>query len=350
MDSPGGTPPARRGHLSWPKRLIFTLLTAALVFAVVEGVSRILIESTSNPRWKYHHGLLVDLGCPQLNELLEPDPQRFWRLRPSLDDVLVSGSVGGSAHFRFRVSTDEWGLRRTPPVVEPSRRVLMLGDSCLFGLGVDDDETVAAHLQEMLAGVECVNAGVPGYTSYQARRWLDELARRGPFDAVVLNFGRNDGLRWNDRGDPEQAEMMARQRSAMEERLRVVRLVRGLSSGDSQTKSAQAEGERKRPRMTDAEFAVAMTALGEWAESMGADPIFLVWPVVQQMRRSGLDTKQHTTLALAARRGWRVVDLITPLRRGGGPDLFLDVVHANPQGCRVVAEALVEPLRTALAH
>ncbi len=96
------------------------------------------------------------------------------------------------------VRTNAQGFRQPilpnakPPNVS---RILMLGDSTTFGVGVDQRETIPAILQALLNHgkqgadtYEVINAGVPGYGTAQEwllfRRWA---ARLQP-DAVILLF------------------------------------------------------------------------------------------------------------------------------------------------------------------
>ena len=73
------------------------------------------------------------------------------------------------------------------------RRILFLGDSSTFGLGVRWDETFAERAASCLAAregvpVEAINAGVPGYNlRNMVDRW-EELERYGP-DATVVMAG-----------------------------------------------------------------------------------------------------------------------------------------------------------------
>ena len=56
----------------------------------------------------------------------------------------------------------------------------LLGDSTVFGWGVDDGQTVADGLAAALPGVEVLNAGQPGYSTVQAARLLEVVAAWRP--------------------------------------------------------------------------------------------------------------------------------------------------------------------------
>ncbi|MBI3265333.1 MAG: arylesterase [Acidobacteria bacterium] len=83
-----------------------------------------------------------------------------------------------------------------PPAARP--RIVVLGDSLTFGLGLPSDESYPAILQRKLdqAGYryEVVNAGVSGETSAGGLRRLD-WALGNDARILILALGGNDGLR-----------------------------------------------------------------------------------------------------------------------------------------------------------
>ncbi|MSQ00294.1 MAG: hypothetical protein EXR71_00190 [Myxococcales bacterium] len=89
-----------------------------------------------------------------------------WRMQPKVDGQRITAREGNS----FVLSTNADGLRtsarkaRTPGV----RRVVVMGDSTVFGWGVDDGDTFPDALGTALGpGTEVINAGQPGYSTTQ---------------------------------------------------------------------------------------------------------------------------------------------------------------------------------------
>jgi len=73
------------------------------------------------------------------------------------------------------------------------KRVLVLGDSFVFGVGVDEGSLVTAWLQRLLgAGHEVVNLGISGYSTDQQLILFEETGRRLRPDAVLLVMADND--------------------------------------------------------------------------------------------------------------------------------------------------------------
>ncbi len=90
------------------------------------------------------------------------------------------------------------GGRELPAALAPgARRVLCLGDSNTWGLGVERDEAwpqqlAVAWKREHESEIEVVNLGYPGTNSSQVRRELRRTLESVHPDVVVLMVGAND--------------------------------------------------------------------------------------------------------------------------------------------------------------
>jgi lysophospholipase L1-like esterase len=76
-------------------------------------------------------------------------------------------------------------------------RILMLGDSTVYGQGVSTQQTLPAHLERELKGatghsVEVLNFGVPGYNLEESIDQYQYLASRWDHDLVLLKLVSND--------------------------------------------------------------------------------------------------------------------------------------------------------------
>ena len=106
---------------------------------------------------------------------------------------------GSHAHLMDAdVSINALGLRNREIAEKPAgtTRILMLGDSIVFGWGVKQDETLAVQLERDLKDapvpVEVINSGVGNYnTSMEVAYFLDRGLALKP-DVVILNYFIND--------------------------------------------------------------------------------------------------------------------------------------------------------------
>lgn len=101
------------------------------------------------------------------------------------------------------VTTDRRGFRVTPsahddPSAVAPPHLVGLGDSFMFGYGVDDDQTYLAGLQSMLDAGEggpayrVVNTAVPGYNTVMEVETLRRRALDLDPEVVVIEFVEND--------------------------------------------------------------------------------------------------------------------------------------------------------------
>jgi len=124
-------------------------------------------------------------------------PQLRYRPDPALIFTLIPGQHSFSANIP--VAINERGLRG--PLVshgseEGAPRLLMLGDSIVFGYGVTDEETVSSRVQAALLSknpkTQIVNAGVPSYNTEQEVEFLRTEGLQYHPSWVIVGFCWND--------------------------------------------------------------------------------------------------------------------------------------------------------------
>lgn len=127
-----------------------------------------------------------------LNVLIEPLGAVGYRHRAYAVQRYANGTAANSNSLGFR--GPEITLEKPAGVV----RVVLLGGSTTHGWFVSDDETIAAHLQRLLAEraperrFEVINAALDGYDSYQVlERLRIDVVPLKP-DVVIINSGIND--------------------------------------------------------------------------------------------------------------------------------------------------------------
>ena len=166
----------------------FIIIGVLLSFLVAFGVAEVAVR----------------LFSPQ-----EVGPVRF-ACHPELGDIPVPGQQGerrfpGVFTFRYSNNSLGWRGRREYREAKPTDyRVLFLGDSFTYGLGVNDDQTFAVQVEKDLrAGLlslEVMNAGCPGKGTDYELKCFQTVGRKFYPDLTVLGFFGND-FQDNARGE-----------------------------------------------------------------------------------------------------------------------------------------------------
>ena len=187
---------ASRTSVGTPKRILFVVVTFVIVLNLLEIGLRLM---------QFRYVPFIDVpsfwgrfysGEPDGGTFYNEDPVLFWRLKtnlyndgnPATIEDLSTGPHG------FRGENYDFKVKKAADAF----RIVCVGDSSTYGDSVRDNQTFSAMLQQRLRKrfpdrtVEVVNAGVPGYTSHQARRYVEyELLKLSP-DVIVVMVGAND--------------------------------------------------------------------------------------------------------------------------------------------------------------
>jgi hypothetical protein len=175
----------------WKLRLAALLLTLLLCLALLEGLVRF---AGLAPDYRFYPGPFESASTCD------------YRLRPGYQGTQGDLPVDLDAHG-FRVgratatTTAALGHDQTQ-----DRRILLLGDSVLFGWGVTHHESFAGLLEQRLAeepaggGTDTVhNAGTPGYGAWHYRHYLERVFDEiRPTEVVLLLFTNDwEGRLWD---------------------------------------------------------------------------------------------------------------------------------------------------------
>lgn len=146
-------------------------------------------------------GLRAYIRVAARDEIYRPHPTRFWTLRSNLNQVpKVTLEMDGTRLVTL-VSTSSQGLRS--PWVSPHKpagawRVVCMGDSTTFGHGISEADSFPRRLEALLRRAypqrpcQVINAGVPGYSSYQGLDLFGEKCRALQPDLVVVGYFYSD--------------------------------------------------------------------------------------------------------------------------------------------------------------
>ncbi|RMG09778.1 MAG: hypothetical protein D6731_18970 [Planctomycetota bacterium] len=176
VDEGSSSPPPGRRRGRWRLRLLALGLGLAFGLFLGELGARVLgLGATTLTRGALH----------------VYDPEVGWRCTSKLD---ARYQKPGS--FDVRIRCNARGLRdlEDHPYAKPpgERRVVVLGDSAMWGWGLENDETFAARLEAELPETECLNLAANGYSAVQSLIRLETEGVRYEPDAVVYAFVAND--------------------------------------------------------------------------------------------------------------------------------------------------------------
>ncbi len=339
-----GAPRRRR----WTRILLrFALLLLAFL-ALVEALCRAFFPEQPPIRFQQDVQVLMGTGEERFAEVLEADDELFWRLRPDVVLPVQTGRYGG------RVSNGQ-GLREDHEIERPKpageTRILCLGASPTYGTGVLLEqcfvEVAERRLEAAFPGerIECINAGVPGYSLFQGWRLLETEGWDYEPDLVVLEFGAGEIQVWDERGDLEvHAELARRRPPGPLARSRFCRLLW------ERTRERLGEG-TKRPRLVASEVRQLLVDVMQAARRRGVGLMLVVWPSRSHVLRTEGERRtpiQELMLRFAENQGLPAVDLLPVFERlcRAHPveDVYLDVWHGTVLTNEAVGERVAREI------
>lgn len=331
-------------------RVVFAVVSVVLFMALSEAVLRVAHTDT------YFQNRFFTLNrALDYPEVFKKDRTLFWRLR--------EGQTVTSKFFEGRTyRINSLGLRGEEVAsVKTARRVLTLGNSCTFGWGVPYQSTFSARLEPLLGTqYETINGGIPGYSSFQGRRFFErELIHLKP-DIVIIMFGWNDhwaaasGIPDKEQRFPPELVLEVQNELS---RLHSYRLLKKLLLSLLE-KDPDSLFDRAAPvyRVGLDDFRSNLHAICRTVQGMGATPIMVTSPA-PSLPQDGRDVWWAPAVGYHARynevvrelaRSAKVV-LVDAARAFEGheglyDDPFLDFIHFNASGHELVATLLAQAI------
>ena len=177
---------AQRGRTS--HGLIRRLLTAAFGFVLALFVAELALRLFW-PQVFPHHAPGMYTPHPELGHVLTPS---------------FEGQIQ-RAEFKVGFQTNEAGLRGPSlrSLTESTVRILCLGDSFGWGMGVDDSQTYPARLEPLLLeqypqlDIQVLNASTPQYGTLEELAYLEWKGEELHPDVVIVHFNPLDDFEQN---------------------------------------------------------------------------------------------------------------------------------------------------------
>lgn len=344
------------------RRLGFAFVVTFAVLGALEGVCR-LIELGAAPSATQTlpppdplHGtpqLTANLRERQANEpirvALQPDPELGWMPAPS---ELLSAEQPNAAHTLGLRSPDP------DPLVSGEVRLLALGDSSIWGTGVNLGQTFTAVAARGLQTawrrpVTGVVGGIPGYNSQQSRLLLERVGERvAPSWLVVANM-------WSDLGRRQLVDTAAPSPMAAQlDHLAIFRQTSRLLAPWLRVRrvrflAGRADiGTPEESRSTQAGYLADLRAMADWASAHHARVLFLMLPApidwdVAPPPDQLLTFRDCMRLVAEERHGVLVDGPAWFKAHGADTSYFLDQVHPDDRGHYLLGEAIAAAITKA---
>ena len=176
------------------------VVRGAVEAAVVAAISLLLVEGFVRVAGALGGGTENVFGWAANRPITVPHTRRYFTPARNMDcEIPFQKDKDIRSSYRYHLSG--LGLRGPDygPKEENEFRIVLLGDSFAFGWALNEGDTIARVLENMLrkacpaAHVTVINAGVPGYSIWQERDLLNEVIMPlAPDHVVHVIFPTND--------------------------------------------------------------------------------------------------------------------------------------------------------------
>lgn len=320
------------------RKLLFSLISTLLFLALAEGA-------------------LALLGSPG-GAVYNLRPQSRWGMMPGMRGAPLKEVQSGRA---FYVTTNEDGLRTAyrregaPGVFT----VVILGDSKIFGWGVENEQSEPAFLESALRELRpgtftrVINAGMPGYSTVQSAILFQEIAVNYNPGLVVLEVSGHNVRQANktdrqsyDVSGASEATWWLSNHSRLYRELRRFVLKRfppeALADHPKLEMGAPTDGREDDVRVPVSDFKEVLESMVALGEERGFQ-VAVVFPpeyAVAPTRYEELLREMQEDGKLS------LVDYGTAFRNAGGASMVLadDPGHFTPQGNYMAGYALASAL------
>ncbi len=284
----------------------------------------------------------------------------------SLPDLMQAGTRYFDTHLQATYSYDNDGFRVTPTGDAPvdgasatttALSVAVVGDSFVFGAGVEDDETFAAQLQREVTGSRVRNLGVSGANTQQAALVAARYAAAMALDVLVIVVTGNDAEVWPWNLDPlttcgvEPTRDELRAHAAMRF-VYLARVVNALVSDNGCLGPTRCPSRFAGDAVQARCFRRSLLELGFFAGGRGAKVVVVYYPTPRGDWGAGEvhgdEAIAATVGQLAGQQGFAFVDLLPVFAPHGGAALKVaahDDMHPNARAHGLAAARVAGVLR-----
>jgi hypothetical protein len=280
---------------------------------------------------------------------------------PKVDGVMLYRPWQGEG-----VSINQLGLRTEPPTAKApgEQRIAITGGSAAWGWRVRDADTISVLVQQALrragANVTVYNFGLEAQTIAQERMLLERFRDAYAIDQVLFYTGANNVVFDYLGTSGSQGAAFASETTGFE-LVKAARRLSGLWSRPSAADLALLDDDALPRLVRDNSLREGIIAADAYCSDAGLQCDFALQPLLlMRQPRVGPEVRVADTLerlyprlrtlaeqmyrdARAAGPQGRVHDLSAVFDRAAAP-VFVDVVHVNESGNRIIADAVASIL------
>jgi lysophospholipase L1-like esterase len=242
-------------------------------------------------------------------------------------------------------------------------RIICLGGSFTYGWPYDKNPSIAypAVLEKLLNSIpsnreyEVINAGVGGYTSYQALFYFKNRLYKLKPDLVTVCFGANDGNKnyeigvfCSDKDYYERLMSLSENKTFFKikrclDNLRIYALMEKIIF------NIKKQFIKPKQRVPPSDFEKNLREFIRLAKFYNFKLLFIIEPhknlknFVSELKNNPY-YNIYDTLAKENLEWVKLVDTITLVRKYKDGDIFYDEMHLTPLGHRIVAELILQVL------
>ena len=165
----------RLGNIFRRHRLLAGLLVVLFVLLALETVTRIAATILRDAK---DDSSVEDLWYRYSRDL-------GWERRPGFSGIVYNKKIAFDERGFFDVDSAQVDR-------EDGLKIMLIGDSCTFGILVDVENTFGEILEDSLPDATVINLAVVGHTSYQGVQILERYLDVVRPDIVVASFNFND--------------------------------------------------------------------------------------------------------------------------------------------------------------
>ncbi len=148
-------------------------------------VALLAVEAAARVAYTFHRDLTNSDGAASLRTWFVYSPVLGWERKPGYKGPVSLDAREFDASGYLTVDSKQ-------VTDSTAKRVVFIGDSNTMGYGVPTDASFVEVVDRLLPGVDTINLGVLGYSSYQGRVALDKYLPLLKPDLVVVSFNFND--------------------------------------------------------------------------------------------------------------------------------------------------------------